>query len=79
MFRSATTRCPYCSFTVVADRLDLVDRYGAAITSEMSALGRPSPVSTIFIGGGNSDAAAARIDVAIVRRDPPMAATYRTW
>ncbi|MFO0085344.1 MAG: radical SAM family heme chaperone HemW [Pirellula sp.] len=46
------TRCPYCSFTVVADRLDLVDRYVQAITRELSTLGSPNPVNTIFIGGG---------------------------
>jgi coproporphyrinogen III oxidase-like Fe-S oxidoreductase len=46
------TRCPYCSFTVVADRLDLVDRYVQAITRELSTLDSPNPVNTIFIGGG---------------------------
>jgi oxygen-independent coproporphyrinogen III oxidase len=46
------TRCPYCSFTVVANRLDLVDRYIEAITRELTTLGRPHPVRTIFIGGG---------------------------
>jgi oxygen-independent coproporphyrinogen III oxidase len=46
------TRCPYCSFTVVANRLDLVDRYVEAVSRELSALGSPHPVETIFIGGG---------------------------
>ncbi|MDX1926331.1 MAG: radical SAM family heme chaperone HemW [Pirellulaceae bacterium] len=45
-------RCPYCSFTVVANRLDLVDRYVQAVTSELSVLGQSQPVNTIFIGGG---------------------------
>ena len=45
-------RCPYCSFTVVADRLDLVDRYVEAVTRELTLLGRPHQVDTIFIGGG---------------------------
>ncbi|MCY2984145.1 MAG: radical SAM family heme chaperone HemW [Planctomycetota bacterium] len=46
------SRCPYCNFTVVANRLDLVDRYIDAVTRELTALGRPNPVNTIFIGGG---------------------------
>ncbi len=45
-------RCPYCNFTVVANRLDLVDRYVDAIVCELSTLGRPLPMNTIFIGGG---------------------------
>jgi oxygen-independent coproporphyrinogen III oxidase len=46
------SRCPYCSFTVVANRLDLVDRYIEAVTRELIALGRPNSMNTIFIGGG---------------------------
>ncbi len=45
-------RCPYCNFTVVANRLDLVDRYVEAVTRELSTLGRTHAVNTIFIGGG---------------------------
>ncbi|MCC6510531.1 MAG: radical SAM family heme chaperone HemW [Pirellulaceae bacterium] len=45
-------RCPYCSFTVVANRLDWVDRYVEAVTRELATLGRPHVVNTIFIGGG---------------------------
>ncbi len=46
------SRCPYCSFTVVANRLDLVDRYVEAVTRELASLGHPRIVNTIFIGGG---------------------------
>ncbi len=46
------SRCPYCSFTVVANRLDWVDRYVEAVARELSTLGRPHAVNTIFIGGG---------------------------
>ncbi len=46
------SRCPYCNFTVVANRLDLVDRYVAAVTRELTSLDRPHLVNTIFIGGG---------------------------
>ncbi|MDZ4850956.1 MAG: radical SAM family heme chaperone HemW [Pirellulaceae bacterium] len=45
-------RCPYCNFTLVADRLEWIDRYLLAIESELSTLGHPHQVDTIFIGGG---------------------------
>lgn len=45
-------RCPYCSFTVVANRLDLVDRYVEAVTLELAKHAKPQAVNTIFIGGG---------------------------
>jgi oxygen-independent coproporphyrinogen III oxidase len=45
-------RCPYCTFTVIANRLDWVDRYVGAVLLEMSTLDRPHLVDTIFIGGG---------------------------
>ena len=45
-------RCPYCSFTVIANRLDWVDRYVDAVALELTSLERPHPVNTIFIGGG---------------------------
>jgi len=46
------SRCPYCNFTVVANRLDLVERYIEAVTRELSSLDFPNAVNTIFIGGG---------------------------
>ena len=46
------SRCPYCNFTVVANRLDLVDRYVEAVSKELTTLGSPRSVKTIFIGGG---------------------------
>lgn len=46
------SRCPYCNFTVVANRLDLVDRYVEAVTLELTSLVHPRDVKTIFIGGG---------------------------
>ncbi len=45
-------RCPYCNFTLVANHLDWVNRYLAAIEIELSQLKNPRPVDTIFIGGG---------------------------
>lgn len=45
-------RCGYCNFTLVADRLDLVDRYLLAIEHELAALGGPHELDTLFFGGG---------------------------
>jgi|JI6StandDraft_1071083.scaffolds.fasta_scaffold57801_1 oxygen-independent coproporphyrinogen-3 oxidase len=46
------SRCPYCNFTVIANRLDLVDRFLDAIAREFATLHQPHSVNTIFIGGG---------------------------
>ncbi|MCH5374758.1 MAG: radical SAM family heme chaperone HemW, partial [Planctomycetes bacterium] len=45
-------RCGYCSFTVVAGRDDLADAFLQAIDIELSGLGEPHEVDSIFIGGG---------------------------
>ncbi len=45
-------RCGYCNFTVVVGRDDLIDAYLAALERELSWLGRPRPVTTLFVGGG---------------------------
>jgi oxygen-independent coproporphyrinogen-3 oxidase len=45
-------RCGYCNFTLVAGRLDLVDRYLAALELELGALGGPHELDTLFLGGG---------------------------
>jgi oxygen-independent coproporphyrinogen III oxidase len=45
-------RCGYCSFTLIAGRDDLIDRYQQAIAAELALLGAPRPVDTIFFGGG---------------------------
>jgi oxygen-independent coproporphyrinogen-3 oxidase len=45
-------RCGYCNFTVVAGRDDLFDAYLQAIDRELSWLGEPRPVDTLFCGGG---------------------------
>jgi oxygen-independent coproporphyrinogen-3 oxidase len=44
--------CGYCNFTVVAGRDDLRDDYLQAIERELSWLGCPRPVDTLFLGGG---------------------------
>jgi len=45
-------RCGYCNFTLVAGRDDLIEGYLAAVERELSWLGTPRPVDTLFIGGG---------------------------
>ena len=44
--------CGYCDFAVAAGQDHLIDQYVEAIGVEMAGLGRPTPVDTIFIGGG---------------------------
>ncbi|HMP05566.1 MAG TPA: radical SAM family heme chaperone HemW [Lacipirellulaceae bacterium] len=45
-------RCGYCDFAVIAGRDELVDAYLAALSRELSWLGEPRPVETLYIGGG---------------------------
>jgi len=45
-------RCGYCNFTVTAGRDDLIGAYLTALERELSALGEPRAVDTLFVGGG---------------------------
>src|SRR6185437_788780 len=45
-------RCGYCNFTLIANRHDLIDRYLLALEHELSWLGAPQDIETLFIGGG---------------------------
>lgn len=45
-------RCGYCNFSVTAGRDDLADDFLTAIDIELSLLGSPQPIDTLFIGGG---------------------------
>lgn len=45
-------RCGYCNFTVIAGRDDLIERYLHGLQLELSALGHPHEVDTLFLGGG---------------------------
>lgn len=45
-------RCGYCNFTLIAKRDDLIEGYLRAIELELSRLGGPQPVDTLFFGGG---------------------------
>jgi len=45
-------RCGYCNFTLIAGRDDLIDGYLDALAGELSQLGEPREVDTVFLGGG---------------------------
>ena len=45
-------RCGYCNFAVVAGRDDLVEPLLAALAIELSWLGMPQEVDTLYFGGG---------------------------
>jgi len=66
--------CGYCNFTVVAGRDDLADAYLTAIGRELSALGQPRPVDTLYFGGGTpthlSPAALDRLCEVVLRWHP---------
>jgi len=44
--------CPYCDFAVVPDRLDVADRYIAAVAAEVGMEPVWRPLDTVFFGGG---------------------------
>ncbi len=44
--------CPYCDFAVVAGRDELIDRYTAAVVTEIQAAPDWSPLRSIYLGGG---------------------------
>src|SRR5262245_2453713 len=45
-------RCGYCNFTLIAGRDDLIESFLAALETELSWLGEPREVDTLFVGGG---------------------------
>jgi oxygen-independent coproporphyrinogen-3 oxidase len=44
--------CGYCDFAVAVGQDDRIDEYLRALAAEMSRLGEPQPVDTLFFGGG---------------------------
>jgi oxygen-independent coproporphyrinogen-3 oxidase len=44
--------CGYCDFAIAVNKEALVDRYLDALAAELATLGQPTPVDTLFIGGG---------------------------
>ncbi len=72
-------RCGYCNFTLVAGRDDLVEPYLTAIERELSGLGEPREVDTIFFGGGTpTQLAGPRLErlLSLVRHWHPVAAGH---
>jgi oxygen-independent coproporphyrinogen-3 oxidase len=70
-------RCGYCNFTLVAGREDLIEAYLEALERELSWLGGPHEVDTLFFGGGTpTHLAPAQLErlLAIARRAFPLAA-----
>jgi oxygen-independent coproporphyrinogen-3 oxidase len=65
-------RCPYCNFTVVADRADWMKRFLEALDSELCSLESPQPMHTIFIGGGTPTS----LPVPLLRR---LLLSIRRW
>jgi oxygen-independent coproporphyrinogen-3 oxidase len=45
-------RCGYCDFAIAVGHDDLRDAYVDALAGELTTLGRPQPVETLFLGGG---------------------------
>src|SRR5579872_1598654 len=44
--------CGYCDFAVSSGQDNLIEHYLDALIQEMTTLGTPRPVETLFIGGG---------------------------
>src|ERR1700682_4395531 len=44
--------CGYCDFAVSVGHDDRIDEYLCALEAELSRLGEPQPVRTLFFGGG---------------------------
>jgi oxygen-independent coproporphyrinogen-3 oxidase len=72
-------RCGYCDFAIVADRDDLVGAYLDAIARELSWLGEPGEVDTLYFGGGTPshlDGASLATLCDTVLRWHPLASGY---
>lgn len=45
-------RCGYCNFSLLANRVDLFERFLDGLAIELGELQEPRPVDTLFLGGG---------------------------
>ena len=52
--------CGYCDFAVATGQDAKIDLYIDALTEELSKLGEPLPVETLFLGGGTPTYLSAR-------------------
>jgi oxygen-independent coproporphyrinogen-3 oxidase len=68
--------CGYCNFSVISGRDDLVEAYLLALERELSWLGEPRPVQTLYVGGGTPTqlppAALERLGRLVTRWFPPQ-------
>lgn len=72
-------RCGYCDFAIVANRDDLVGAYLDAVATELSWLGEPHVVDTLYFGGGTPshlEAASLAMLCEAVLRWHPLAPGY---
>ncbi len=44
--------CGYCDFAIATGQDHLIELYLDALAAELSGLGEPQPVRTLFLGGG---------------------------
>lgn len=56
--------CGYCDFAVVVGRDDQISQYLDALEAELTLLGAPRPVETLFLGGGTP----SHLDVRLLER-----------
>ncbi len=71
--------CGYCDFAVVTGQDHLIDLYLEALGAELTTLGQPQPVETLFLGGGTpTHPDAARLDrlLSEINRWLPLAAGH---
>jgi oxygen-independent coproporphyrinogen-3 oxidase len=52
--------CGYCDFAIATGQDHLIERYLDALAVELSTLGAPQPVRTLFLGGGTPTHLSAR-------------------
>src|SRR4051794_9037817 len=69
--------CGYCDFAISVGQDNLIDAYLDALGVELSRLGSPQPVETIFLGGGTpshlNHAQLRRLLGDVLRWLPPLA------
>jgi len=58
--------CPYCDFAVVAGQDDMVDRYVAAVRSEIEMAEPWRPLDAVYFGGGTPSHVAASLLASIL-------------
>jgi len=60
--------CPYCDFAVVAGQDELIERYFAALSTEIDMEAGGEPLTSVFIGGGTPSRVPAVLIGSLVER-----------